>query len=88
MQAFVKEGEEDLYNGVFSLENDTPHVSFPTKFDEFLNKFTDKDAMLKVKTSTNVRDYSCRNRENSKLLLMSLIRQTISLKANHSQSSY
>ena len=44
MQAEYK----DYYNGVFSLENDNPHTSYADDFEAFLDKFENRDEILKV----------------------------------------
>ncbi|XP_063683500.1 atrial natriuretic peptide receptor 2-like isoform X1 [Bolinopsis microptera] len=48
-QSFVQSEYKDYYENVFSLENDTPHKSFPAAYDAFLAKFEDQDAVLKGK---------------------------------------
>ena len=44
----VLPGEEKYYNGVFSLENDKPHITYESEFKSFLEKFDDADQLIQV----------------------------------------
>ncbi|KAL5268537.1 hypothetical protein ACHWQZ_G002422 [Mnemiopsis leidyi] len=51
-QSLVQAEYKDYYNGVFSLENDNPHTSYADDFEAFLDKFENRDEILKDKPET------------------------------------